>query len=617
MLEGLDSVAWDKVPTAYDKGAQLPKLIKKLSSRSESVRDQAYFDLREEIAHQGQIEPDAALAVVPFLIELIQAPKVQERDRLLWLLGDLASEGSSINWIATPVVRPFEPLAKSFIEPYGEMWARLLQDSDEKIVAATSLVVAFATDPQPWYAPLVAVSASPSALGRASALLALEVLSRRGVSVSVSVFRDAYALPDALTMSAALIGIARLDPSSLDQADYVRAISLARAPIVEHLPWADGLLDYWLTIAIAEAASTEGKSEVLWKLIDARDGALPGPGELAILLAKRALKPYSGPRLRTSEELDEDTRTLLGELCVRTLIGSDVERLAWHAGLFDSAADLARLLGLNNAGPLDRLLGKEPLWRIFNDQLNGRVAFDALATAVDAACEKADPLDVLYDAATGYRIALEWPIVGEGLSPARFALVTDTIARLLTRKTAPEAWSAEIRILRPAPGKYNTSLPRRPQPGWLAALLLALARSTLAGLLESDAAIHEQFQDIADSSSKHSVATARLLLSGLAPELRWRLTSSVPFYQSTGSFNQSVFYRGGWDLLDLAPPGPGSDWVLDALEKCEPDTIPVERLALAEATFGSVWQEKVAARAAHFAPHQLAALERAHELHRG
>ena len=90
MLEGLGSVAWEKIPTAYDRGAQLPKLIKKLSSRSESVREKAYFELREEIAHQGHVQPEAALAVAPFLVELIQSSKVQDRDRLLWLLGDLA-----------------------------------------------------------------------------------------------------------------------------------------------------------------------------------------------------------------------------------------------------------------------------------------------------------------------------------------------------------------------------------------------------------------------------------------------------------------------------------------------------------------------------------------------
>jgi hypothetical protein len=147
MLEGLDSVAWDKIPTAYDKGAQLPKLIKKLSSRSESVRDKALFDIREEIAHQGQIEPEAALAVAPFLIELIESPKVQGRDGLIRLLGDLACEGSSINWIVTPVVQAFEPLSKKFIDPHRELWTELLVHSDEHLVAATAFVVAFAAEP--------------------------------------------------------------------------------------------------------------------------------------------------------------------------------------------------------------------------------------------------------------------------------------------------------------------------------------------------------------------------------------------------------------------------------------------------------------------------------------
>jgi hypothetical protein len=420
-----------------------------------------------------------------------------------------------------------------------------------------------------------------------------------------------------LSKSAALIGLARLEPSALKDADYDAAVSLARAPVVELLPWADGHLAHWLATAVAEAAAAQGKLPVLWRLIDARAGALPGPADLALLLAKRVLRPHAGPRLRSAEELGESERGLLSELCSRQLVNGGIETLAGRAGLFDRAAAIARLLGLPDYGPfgpLDVEVEEEPLWRIFNDHLNDRLSFDELASAVDTACDGVDLLDLLYDAATGYPIDLQWPISSNAESPVRAALAADLIARLLARRSAPETWAAELRSPRGGPpiGKFNTSGHRIRQ--WTEALLLALARSPKTSEIESDPALKEHFLTAADTSSKRSVAVARLLLTQVDEDLRWRLLSAVPFYQSWDSMRQRVFYRGGWDLLDLAPPELGADWVLDALERCEPETIPVDRLALAEASFGAVWQKNVAARTARFGGHQLAALASAHEL---
>jgi hypothetical protein len=599
MPENIDSVPWQTLQTAYEKGAELPKFLKKLSSRSEKVRGKALFDLREEIAHQGQIEPNAAAAVAPFLVELIEDPKTQGRARLCCLLGDLACWGSSFNYLIGPVPSPFEPIAHGVIDAHADLWRSLLESDEAGVAAAVALVVAFAGDPLPWLSTLMKATGATDALARTSALLALHVLARRGVDVPVAPFVLALSEDNALLKSAALIGIALLEPGRLTALEHAEATRLAapHAPL-EELGWADGHLDYWVAEAVAEAAAASGHVEVLWNLVDVRSGALPGPGYIAVRLAQAVLKPYSGPRLRRPEELEPATRQFLVELCRRSLVNQSVRDLVYSIGLFSWVPALRRLLSLEKQGPLDQQVEGEPLWRIFNDHLNGRLDFQTLANAVDASFpNQADLLSLLHDVATGYPVALEWPIPKP--LPSVRADPYSLIVKLIDGRVAPEALSQELRQ-----GRGDVM--------WVGALMGALAHSADADAIASDPAILAKFLDAADTLT--AFRPIRTAVEAMGPGLRWRVLSKLTFYQRPNTDTGGVVYRGGWNFVDLVPAEHGADWVLDALEKCEPESIPIEKLALAELSFGAIWEQKVNARRSRLAPHQLDALERAHDI---
>jgi hypothetical protein len=93
MLEELRQVPWSKLRHAYGSARDTPRHLRALSSRWKFRRDRAIDKLSWSIVHQGSVYEAAAYAV-PFLIELACSPQVQERDRILELLYDIATGGS-------------------------------------------------------------------------------------------------------------------------------------------------------------------------------------------------------------------------------------------------------------------------------------------------------------------------------------------------------------------------------------------------------------------------------------------------------------------------------------------------------------------------------------------
>ncbi len=296
MLDRLNAVPWDTLATVYQRGSDLPKLLKKLTSRSESVRQQAMFDLREELLHQGHVMPEAAAAVAPFLMEFVQAPKMSERAAALRMLADMAAWGSTFHYLTGAVGEPFRDLIASVIDPHPQAWRSLLRDADPRVVAATTAVVAFASSGGDWVEPLSQLASSGDPLVRCSALLALHVLGKRGVNVEAAPFAAAMSSSDRLVESAALIGLTRADPSRLDDEAFLQAAELAEPrPPVEGLPWGDGHLDHLVAQAVSAVALAAQRLDVVWLFIDARSGALLGSHELAAELVARQNRALGRP----------------------------------------------------------------------------------------------------------------------------------------------------------------------------------------------------------------------------------------------------------------------------------------------------------------------------------
>jgi HEAT repeat protein len=89
MLDQLDCVPWAELTHAYGSASDVPGQIRALRSSDPKVREKALWKLYGNIFHQGtryQATPHA----VPFLYELLRDPESPERDRIAYLLVNLA-----------------------------------------------------------------------------------------------------------------------------------------------------------------------------------------------------------------------------------------------------------------------------------------------------------------------------------------------------------------------------------------------------------------------------------------------------------------------------------------------------------------------------------------------
>src|SRR5438094_198378 len=86
----LEELGQDYIRTARAKGATIdvPELIRTLASPDGSLRDKAWHELYGNLWHQGTIYEATAYAI-PFLIRLLEAPAVPDKQRILLYLAML------------------------------------------------------------------------------------------------------------------------------------------------------------------------------------------------------------------------------------------------------------------------------------------------------------------------------------------------------------------------------------------------------------------------------------------------------------------------------------------------------------------------------------------------
>jgi len=89
VLENLDKIDWSNLGHAYGPAEDVPGLLRDLASPVEEERADAMGELYGNIWHQGTVYQATAYAV-PFLLELLESPKVDGKDDILVLLAHLA-----------------------------------------------------------------------------------------------------------------------------------------------------------------------------------------------------------------------------------------------------------------------------------------------------------------------------------------------------------------------------------------------------------------------------------------------------------------------------------------------------------------------------------------------
>lgn len=97
MLEGLDSIDWSSLTHAHGPADDVPKLLRSLLSKEADVRLQACADLHETIWHQGTVY-SASAAVVPFLLDLLNVPELDDPGCVVSLLTCIATGTGSIQY---------------------------------------------------------------------------------------------------------------------------------------------------------------------------------------------------------------------------------------------------------------------------------------------------------------------------------------------------------------------------------------------------------------------------------------------------------------------------------------------------------------------------------------
>ncbi|MER5768524.1 PBS lyase [Streptomyces sp. NPDC001985] len=88
MFGGIDEVDWAALEHAYGPADDVPELLRGLASADPAEREAALDGMYGAVHHQGDVY-DATLACIPFLLELVADPAVQDRGGIVELLTSI------------------------------------------------------------------------------------------------------------------------------------------------------------------------------------------------------------------------------------------------------------------------------------------------------------------------------------------------------------------------------------------------------------------------------------------------------------------------------------------------------------------------------------------------
>ncbi|MFF8378875.1 PBS lyase [Streptomyces sp. NPDC015661] len=88
MLTGIEEVDWASLGHAYGPADDVPELLRGLASADPAERETALDGMYGAVHHQGDVY-DSTLACIPFLLELVADPDVQDRGCIVELLTSI------------------------------------------------------------------------------------------------------------------------------------------------------------------------------------------------------------------------------------------------------------------------------------------------------------------------------------------------------------------------------------------------------------------------------------------------------------------------------------------------------------------------------------------------
>ncbi|WP_434044618.1 MULTISPECIES: hypothetical protein [Sorangium] len=623
----LDAIDWNGIEHAYGPATDVPGGLRALRSKKAPERRGALKGLDDTINHQGTITP-AAVAAAPFLVELALDPSVKDRAAILVFLANLAVGGDHIRSISAG----YDVRGRAFGElpedhPYKAIYRRvaagidgylaLLSDSDASVRVAAALLLAFLSSHAERSAPVVRarVAAEPDEKARASAVLCLGYLDGYlGDEGDVDRFLElAHEGPD-LVRVAACLALAYASPSRVGAAEQrvlLDALASAAQPLAD-FPWCGGELGNHIAMALTRVGAAQQDVSLLVGLLEATQGK-PTQPRVATAIVDAVFAVDGGPPsdLRLPSELSEAQRGTLKHLVERQLVQRIGAALSRH-GLLSAEGDLRRFLGLTPAGPLDRAVGGEPLWRLAIRVMSDRAPVEAWVDALNASLGPEEVIEACQDAAVPpYALLVPWPRRGD-----------DPWTVTLGRRTRLERMLAGALIARVPADLLEQAADRllaaQDRRDVLCAALIAALSAALAKEGKTLDARHDPL--VAAGMAEPFFEDMRAVLARLPPDRREPLILALSFdhYMQTTPAGRAMFVRGAWLYVDLCSTEAAADKLASAVQKWRVDgEVPKDRAVEAFAALGSAALPRVEALAADEATPHREVFVRARERLRG
>ncbi|GAA4900649.1 PBS lyase [Streptomyces coeruleoprunus] len=479
MFTGIDEVDWASLGHAYGPADDVPALLRGLASKDPVEREAALDGMYGAVHHQGDVY-DATLACIPFLLELVACPEVQDRGCIVELLasiGGIDLAGDDELQELDPDDEEFEDaanyaMASAAVAAGADVFLGLVGDDDREVrLAAPGALASLHGDPVRVLELLrerLTVETDTEvrlALVEAVGRIALRYESLRDETVGWLGWLSGAAQDPALRL-AALAQLARCAPARLPR-DVVATVTgllveLRAAGAVDRGVGGDGDR---ADRSDLNAAVTLWNSANSWHASEVRDSMAPASPSGPSSGSRTGTGPVDGSNPVTSADPPGPTGastasgsnplgpTLVGQLREAREEQRAGRGTAWaddllrtlHSALDDRVDDRIALITAQLRSP-DCAQRTDAIWMCGGLVRNWRGAYDEVVRLVGA--QLADPEPRLQDAAVSWL---------EGL----FALARPAADALAERVAVePEPWAPEWAGGRPGSASALLALAR-------------------------------------------------------------------------------------------------------------------------------------------------------------
>ncbi|MGW1885199.1 HEAT repeat domain-containing protein [Streptomyces sp. NPDC001970] len=146
MFTGIDEVDWASLGHAYGPADDVPGLLRGLASPDPVEREAALDAMYAAVHHQGDVY-DSTLACIPFLLELVASPEVQDRGAVVELLTSIGGIELDGDDEPGPDEEEFEEaanyaMAAAAVAAGADVFVGLLADDDPGVRLAAPCALA-------------------------------------------------------------------------------------------------------------------------------------------------------------------------------------------------------------------------------------------------------------------------------------------------------------------------------------------------------------------------------------------------------------------------------------------------------------------------------------------